>query len=178
MRGITLWQPGASAVAYEAKAYETRSWTPPAALVGETIAIHAAKTAPSEKALRDAIVRLARNDTHREWMLEARLISWWHDREIVPHDILVNHPGAAHRGMIVATAVIAEVVDADSVWPGPAEVMVGNFARGRYAWRLEDVRRLHEPVEFTGGQGFFRVDEETQAKIREDHDADRTETVP
>jgi hypothetical protein len=37
-----------------------------------------------------------------------------------------------------------------------ADVESGNFARGRYAFRFEDVRPLKEPIPVKGGRGFFR----------------------
>ena len=44
MKAISLWQPWASLIAIGAKSIETRSWPAPRALIGDRIAIHAAKT--------------------------------------------------------------------------------------------------------------------------------------
>ena len=43
MKAITLHQPFAQLIADRRKRYETRSWAPPPCMVGNTIAIHAAK---------------------------------------------------------------------------------------------------------------------------------------
>jgi len=43
MKAISLWQPWATLIACGAKPYETRSFAPPASLIGQSIAIHAAK---------------------------------------------------------------------------------------------------------------------------------------
>src|SRR5258708_32606761 len=43
MKAISLWQPWASLIACGAKPFETRHWAPPRELIGQTIAIHAAK---------------------------------------------------------------------------------------------------------------------------------------
>lgn len=43
MKAISLWQPWASLIACGAKPYETRSWAPPRSMIGQPIAIHAAK---------------------------------------------------------------------------------------------------------------------------------------
>src|ERR1700694_167443 len=43
MKAISLWQPWASLIACGAKPYETRHWAPPRELIGQRIAIHAAK---------------------------------------------------------------------------------------------------------------------------------------
>ena len=42
MKATTLWQPWASLIAIGAKYYETRDYPPPAKLLGQRIAIHAA----------------------------------------------------------------------------------------------------------------------------------------
>lgn len=41
MKAVTLHQPWATLIALGHKHIETRSWTPPSSLIGETIAIHA-----------------------------------------------------------------------------------------------------------------------------------------
>lgn len=43
MKAISLWQPWTSLIACGAKPYETRDWAPPASLIGQPIAIQAAK---------------------------------------------------------------------------------------------------------------------------------------
>src|ERR1700732_4369319 len=43
MKAISLWQPWASLIACGAKPYETRDWAPPESMIGQPIAIHAAK---------------------------------------------------------------------------------------------------------------------------------------
>jgi hypothetical protein len=43
MYAISLWQPWASFIAIGVKPYETRSWRAPPHIVGQRIAIHAAK---------------------------------------------------------------------------------------------------------------------------------------
>jgi hypothetical protein len=44
MPAVSLWQPWASLIAVGAKTIETRSWPAPKGLIGQRIAIHAAKT--------------------------------------------------------------------------------------------------------------------------------------
>lgn len=41
MKALTVWQPWASLIAVGAKPFEFRSWKPPAAVIGQRIAIHA-----------------------------------------------------------------------------------------------------------------------------------------
>ena len=44
MRALTLHQPWATLIALGIKTIETRSWPPPAGMLGQTIAIHAGRT--------------------------------------------------------------------------------------------------------------------------------------
>ena len=43
MKTISLWQPYASLIAAGVKTIETRGWAPPKGLMGQRIAIHAAR---------------------------------------------------------------------------------------------------------------------------------------
>ena len=43
MKAITIWEPWASLIAHGIKREETRTWAPPVELIGQRIAIHAAK---------------------------------------------------------------------------------------------------------------------------------------
>ena len=46
MKAITLHEPWATLIACGAKKIETRDWAPPRSLIGERIAIHAARREP------------------------------------------------------------------------------------------------------------------------------------
>ena len=58
MRAISLHQPWASLIAEGHKDVETRSWAPPGRLVGQRIAIHAAKRTPKQSEWNEAIQRI------------------------------------------------------------------------------------------------------------------------
>lgn len=51
MHALTIIQPWAWAVAHAGKDVENRTWAPPAALIGQDIAIHAGKAPVDEEAL-------------------------------------------------------------------------------------------------------------------------------
>lgn len=55
IRGLTLWQPWAWAIAHAGKNVENRSWAPPAYMLGNLLAIHAGKTVD-----RDAMLDIRR----------------------------------------------------------------------------------------------------------------------
>jgi hypothetical protein len=122
---LTLWQPWASLIAIGAKPYETRSRPPPHRLVGRRIAIHAAARKPRRSDLD--------SETHRA-MCEAF--------------------GSVHRfptlplGVIVCTAILAEALPVEHV---PHD-RLGDYSTGRWAWRLEDVRRVDPHVPAKGLQ--------------------------
>lgn len=142
MKTISLWQPWATLVAIEAKRIETRHWAAPRGVVGERIAIHAAKR------------------TSELWVCDERPFSEYaHELTDLP------------LGALVATAVIDRCAPmnergiAELKATQPHEHAFGHYAIGRYAWVLRDVRRLERPVPFRGAQGFFDVPDEALAAV-------------
>jgi hypothetical protein len=131
MKALTLWQPWASFIAVGAKRIETRSW--PTAWRGP-LAIHAARRAPD-----------AELPTRLERIAVEKLGLGWRDR--IP------------LGSIVAVCRVARVETTDAARldyrTSSLELALGNYAPGRFAWVLEDVRALPEPVPAIGAQGLF-----------------------
>jgi hypothetical protein len=70
---------------------------------------------------------------------------------------------ALPRGVLLGTAVIVEAIRTDHRQPGPVDLVAGDWARGRWAWQLGDVRALEHPVPWRGKQGWFAVPEEVLA---------------
>jgi hypothetical protein len=155
MRIITLWQPYASLIAVRAKPFETRAYPPPAKLIGQRIAIHAAVRKPDKltggippEAWAPAIDALSASIGDFSW-----------------HDL--------PRGAVVCTAVLAGAYRlGDSIFPGRADVVefrgpshwdrddinidpFGDYSPGRWAWLLTDVQRLDPPVPARGKQGWW-----------------------
>lgn len=135
MKAISLWQPWASLIAIGAKPFETRSWAPPKALIGQRIAIHAAK-----KPLGDAVDDVS-DDTLK--VMRAHLEN--------AGESLYGLP----RGVIVCTAVLYSAVESTG---GPAPDVFGDYSAGRWIWSLTDVTPLRKPLPWTGRQGFFEVE--------------------
>ena len=150
MKAITQYQPWASLIADGDKTVETRSWAPPLALVGQRIAIHAAKRKVDES----------------EWSHELRRV------------IDVLYPSLAifpwPCGVVVATAELYSVSQVDrhesnpngsrvaysrGVYPEQGMAVLidpfGDYSVGRYLWHLRDIRKLPEPVPATGRQGIW-----------------------
>ena len=148
MKAISLHQPWASLIAVGAKTVETRSWRPPLSLIGERIAIHAAK----KKSVMDAVL----------WQ---PLHGTWNYSEDMPP-----------LGKVVATAIlrcahqVAYNLELAHMHPGTwmecahwrrsipftvARDAYGDFTATRWLWFLEDIKRLDPPVPAKGHQGFW-----------------------
>jgi hypothetical protein len=122
---MTLWQPWASLIAIGAKPYETRSRPPPARLIGQRIAIHAARKRVRLKDLdADTLGAISRAPGDARWM------------DTMP------------LGSVVCTAVLAEALPVERVSHDP----FGDYRPGRWAWRLEDVMPLDPPIPARGAQ--------------------------
>jgi activating signal cointegrator 1 len=139
MKALTIWQPHATLVAAKAKRLETRSWRPAHLSTPCLLAIHAGKhfdieqqercfTEPFASALRAAGIR-----TPADLPLSAVLAV----AELT--DVL---PTTSPR----VTAMLTE-----------QEATFGNFAPGRWAWVLDNVRLLPKPIRACGRQGLWEV---------------------
>ncbi len=118
---ITLWQPWACLIEVGVKPYETRPKAPPKKLIGQRIAIHAAKRP----------MKLA--------MMSQEFIDACYDAFGGCH---WSH--ALPLGVVVCTAILAEAVPVEQVTPD----LFGDYSPGRWAWKLEDVRPVqpHAPA--------------------------------
>ena len=126
MKAITLWQPWASLIAVGAKQYETRSWY--TQYKGD-IAIHAAKV---KKFPPTGVLGVIR------------------EIDLKPHEL--------PYGVVVCIAEITACTEMDLeliAQQSIRESAVGGWAVGRYAWKLENIRRLQTPIPATGSQGFW-----------------------
>ncbi len=127
MKAITIRQPWASAVATGLKQYETRSWS--TAYRGPVI-IHAARSNAG-----------------------------------LPHlDIPAFAPLRDKNLPFGAGVAVADIVDviptgqhalfAEKRIPN-AQIPLGDYAPGRFAWKLENVRPFSQPIPAKGEQGFW-----------------------
>lgn len=139
MRALSLWQPHAQAIALGLKPWETRDW--PTRYRGP-LAIHAAK---------------------RPWTDTGM----WHEGARAKlRSALHGHLGGFFLpfGAVVCVAELVDCVptrELRGVIPEEAEFW-GDFSdgetgAGRFAFRLQNVRALAEPVPVRGQQGFFDV---------------------
>lgn len=131
MKAISLWQPWATLVAIGAKQYETRSWY---WRYRGPLAIHAAKR--FDPNIRD----LCMTDPFRRTLKAAGLD---------PMDLPL--------GMIVCTCQVVRCELTEAVRPtiSDLERAFGDYRPGRFAAKLDNVRRLEVPSPWRGAQGFF-----------------------
>ena len=137
IRGLSIRQPWASLIAEGNKRIETRSWS---TTHRGLVAIHASKAFPKD-ALRFAQEERA----------------------------LGRIPPRIPRGAIVAVARIGNVIGTDeAAWQiSGLERHLGDYSDGRYAWYLEDVRALEEPIPCRGALSLWKLPPEVHLRLVE-----------
>jgi activating signal cointegrator 1 len=175
MKAISLWQPWASLIACGAKPYETRSWAPPRKLIGATIAIHAAKKIDKDGAQMATDLMYGQFDNHGG--LAERLEASWGGDDACDELMGVFGTTIMPIGCVVCTARLDAAFQLGDRAEGtvvPAASVVkrlisrtmpecftvrydtfGDYAPGRWAWLLRDVKPLIPPPPAVGHQGFF-----------------------
>jgi len=130
IKAISLWQPWASLVAYGVKEYETRHWS---AQYRGLLAIHAAK----------------------RWTLEEREAWRGFQRNYGMYTDQISDP--LPLGAVVCVVRLVKVVSTNSLKNSLSlhELAFGNYAFGRYAWKLEMVKRFDEPIPAKGAQSLW-----------------------
>lgn len=130
IKAISLWQPWATLIALGVKTFETRSW--PTSYRG-LLVIHAAKTRSeldicTESPFREALSRGGYEST-------------------------ANLP----LGAAVCVARLVAVYRTEQIVReiSTLERAFGNYQPGRYAWKLEQVRRFEDAIPARGAQGLW-----------------------
>lgn len=152
---LTIRQPWAALIASKAKRLETRSWAPPARLIGTRLAIHAGRSAiPRDLASDDvSAIEVALGRPVIEWsslpfgaiVCVATLVG--------AYEVAEWHPGADIVGVrrtVAGSPPLAEIT------LRPGEWRYGDYRPGRWLWMLGDVEVLDVPVPATGQQGVWR----------------------
>lgn len=136
VRVLSLWQPWASLVAAGVKRNETRSWSTP---WRGLVAIHAARTTlPLATIPRELAAIL---EVHA-----GRLPARFPVGAVVCLARVVDVTSTtASKGGLRARQLLEELT--------PEERACGNYDPNRYAWRLELVGTLAQPIPYRGSQG-------------------------
>ena len=172
MKALTIWQPWASLITSGIKKYETRSW--PTKYRGP-IAIHAAKqTDPDvfqgllckqktiEQLIKCGITPENVDDLpHGAIIGTAELVNVWK---------IVLHPGPdidkARHIPLGAESLTTDrhAPDFGAYFvPTEQEMAFGNWIPGGYAWELQNVKILSEPIPIKGKQGLWDWEPEKEA---------------
>ena len=144
IRGLTLYQPWASAVAEGVKRWENRSWPPPRKMIGQLVAIHAGKTFDERSA--------------------PKVASLWRG---------MSEHGPFETGAILAVARIAGAVcletPTDPIVGGSLRdremirsASTDPWIFGPWAWLLTDVKKLETPIPCRGRQRLWRLPEDVE----------------
>lgn len=134
MKAITLWEPWATLVAYGYKRFETRSWL---THYRGPLVVHAAKRVPTLAELSPEPIREA---------LKASGLVLVDDFSL----------GCVLAVVDVTAVYRTETVLEEGMVAGD-ELVFGDYAPHRYAWRLENLRRLSCPVPMRGRQGLWTL---------------------
>lgn len=150
MKALSITQPWATLIAQGHKRIETRSWS---TNYRGPLVIHAGKSLPGW------VVKLVRSEPE----FAGALGDLFDPRKQVLGDL--------PRGFIVATCQLVAVkfipLGGDGWdWIGPTgrrfhypvtdrELAFGDFAVGRYAWLLDDIRPLEKPLPARGALGLW-----------------------
>jgi hypothetical protein len=136
MKAISLWQPWATLVEIGAKQFETRGWS---TKYRGLLAIHAAKR----------FDEVQRAYCEQEPFLSA-LKTEGYSADNLPF------------GGIVAVVKVLEIQRTEVVVHevSKREKAFGNYLAGRFAWRLEMVKRLERPIPMNGAQSLFDVSDD------------------
>lgn len=140
MKCISLWNPWAMLLVLGEKKFETRSWRLPDALIGQRVAIHAAKHVDSEtRALcKTDPFRLALKGVGLDFLPLGTIVG----SVVFGAPWNTNHPKFP--------AMLADF--------SASERAFGDFSPGRWAWPASEPQKLASPVPYRGAQGFFNVE--------------------
>ncbi len=134
IKAISLWQPWASLIAIGEKQFETRSWD--TSYLG-LVAIHAAKrwTLAELQAFSNFNQRFP--DLTQRW-------NYTNDQ---------MHP--LPLGSVLCVCRLKGCYRTNYLNISEREMAFGNFAPGRFAWKLELVETFDQPIPAKGAQGLW-----------------------
>ncbi|AZS15343.1 ASCH domain-containing protein [Paenibacillus lutimineralis] len=145
MKAITIHQPWATLIALREKKFETRSW--PTKHRG-AIAIHAGKKIDKAACeVPDIKAALARHGYTADNLPTGAVVA---KAELLDSHTIFN---TADNGIHVIHSTDARVE-----WIYNNEKAFGWYDEGRYAWELDNVRMLPEPIPAKGQQGLWNWD--------------------
>jgi hypothetical protein len=123
------------------KQFETRHWAMPTRLIGQTIAIHAAKRDTPDE--REFWLDVVMNPERRE--LYGRAFA----------SLGIQNYNDLPRGAIIGTVQFAASQGTDDMVVSEIEEDWGNYWPNRFAWPASLATPFEKPIPCLGRQGFF-----------------------
>lgn len=142
MKLLSLWEPWASMIRVGLKKWETRGRR---CHYRGWVAIQAAKTKGSVDALSIVLDKMEPDFVAAHPLTKADLVF----------------------GAIVAVARISDCVPTERAQPDRNEWCAGNYDPGRWAWKLEDIQPLDDPIPCRGSQAMIDVPPDVCEQIRQ-----------
>ncbi len=142
MKAISLHQPWASLIAHGNMRSETRLQCAPLSCIGETLAIHAAKTTVGNDALPERLLPAPSSELPRGVIVCTAKLLWC--GRITRHHYQAFE---MHNGL-------TWVMDP-----------FGNYEIGRWVWALDSIKPLRTPVPVPGRRSIWSLDAETTAAV-------------
>jgi activating signal cointegrator 1 len=175
MKAISIWQPWASLIAIGAKKYETRSWE---TSYRGPIAIHAAsiqmKTvmanvfplgkwtyAPDYEAKRSFLKKIKEvfSDYSPIEDIESFLDELPTGCVIATAELVACHKIVLYGGRGISSTDPGWIETESGIYePSENEAAFGNWACGRYAWELSNVKRIDIPIQAKGKQRIWECE--------------------
>lgn len=150
MKALTLTQPWATLIVLKEKRIETRSW---GTRYRGPLAIHAAKSFPvgaRHFALQSPCVDVLRacfGGTINDWPLD-----WLRGKVIATCQLVdVVKIEAGTRETLFPMGATCEIPPRE----GSRELAFGDYTPGRFAWVLDDIKKIDEPLEARGALGLW-----------------------
>lgn len=141
MKVITLIQPWATLIALGEKKIETRSWR--TKYRGELL-IHAGKKINKEICNQEPYKRV--------------LAKHGYTVDNLPTSVIIAKCNLADCLSVKENHSWLMAVLEDESCVGPPEYIYGDYEQGRYAWKLDNVEMLREPITAKGKLGLWEKD--------------------
>jgi hypothetical protein len=150
MKALSISQPWVWAILNAGKRIENRDWNPPKWIMGETIAIHAAKSWGGADDV--------------EYIDSNIFAMWLRYADPTLQELTCPPRREQHTaGAVVATARIIDIfTDQDIREVGGHQ---DDWFMGKYGWLLSDVQQLEQPVPCKGALGLWEVPLDVLAQI-------------
>lgn len=145
MKAITIIQPWATLIAVGEKKFETRSW---ATKHRGDIAIHAGKKIDKKACAEPEIkAALERHGYTADNLPTGAVVATANLSDC--HEVYIEHLGDA--------VLLKSGTPHTWVGQGNKEFAFGWYETGRYAWRMDEVEKLSEPLPAKGQQGLWNL---------------------